>query len=210
MNRKQLYKEAFKKGYLAAKRKRLNESLPVLGAVKNGIKKVGSEVKSAVKRGVAKYTGTTDDQFDILITKELERVTPLAKKNGQIDFYAVVSNFGNDQNFVTGMKSFFKDNDVKVMKNGGFIYNIANEHLDNKVYDLIKRWFELNKDSIPDDNGDKLHTTNYLRNRKYLEKDYGEGAHEGSWSYDETNDERREIKVMSDSIVEKIIELAKA
>ena len=215
MNRRELFREAFIAGYKAGK-KRLNEGLPVanaaqtqekpnpvVSAVKKGVKAVGDRAKLGVKQ--FKYSWNNGLDYDVdgdeghLIDAELERCTKLAKKNGQIDLYAVVANFGKDQNFVKEMTKFLKENDV--ISNDG---PLVKKHVSGAVYKRLQNWFELNKDSIPDDNGDKLHTTNYLRARKHMEDGYGEGSWEGTWSYDDLHDERREIKVMADQITDRI------
>lgn len=213
MNRRELFKEAFKLGYKAGK-KRLNEGLPVantaqnqeksnpvVNAVKNGVKAVGDRAKLGVKQ--FKYAFNNGLDYDIdgddghLIDAELERCTKLAKKNGQIDLYAVVANFGKDQNFVKEMTKFLKENDV-ISHDGPLVTRVISD----TVYERLQSWFELNKDSIPDDNGDKLHTTNYLRHRKHMEDGFGEGSYEDASTG--MNDERREIKVMADQITDRI------
>lgn len=198
-NSRGFFKEAYKMGYLAGKRK-LNESLPVANIVKNGVQAVGDRISQGVNQ--FKYAINGDDSFpevDMtnLIADEINRVSG----NGQVNFQAMVANFGKDKNFQQQCHQLLKNKDIN--KGGELEGSPMYHNLSEVVRKCLVDYFQLNKNNLPADDEDNLHTQNYNEYKQRTEGKFGKGSYAvGSGA---ESDERKEIKVMTEQITMKIL-----
>ena len=200
MNRRELFREAFIAGYKAGK-KRLNESLPVANAVKKGAQAVGNRISQGVNQ--FKYAINGDDSFpevemSNLISDELDRVAG----NGEINFQSMMSNFGKDKNFQAQCQKLLKNNDI--IKGGELEGSPMYYNLSEVAREALKNFFQLNKNNLPSNNEDNLHSQNYQDYKQHVEDKFGKGSFaKGDSAL--VNDERGEIKVMTEQITMKIL-----